>query len=140
MSVSDYVLKKLGSYTHVAWSRFVGLTDGPLTMIKLRWRDSCGTWVDDTGMEYYADDGRVYPSHATGNTVVDVSSIVLRNSKQGMVMEAREKVLVDELALGYLRYEALRKLNAREFADLLKRNRCCENFDCMVDKLIVKGD
>lgn len=44
-----------------------------------------------------------------------------------------------ELALGYLRYEALRNLNARELGDLHKRNMSGENFDDLVDELIVKG-
>jgi len=41
-----------------------------------------------------------------------------------------------ELALGYLRYEALRKLNPREFSALVTRNIEGENFDKMVTELI----
>ena len=41
-----------------------------------------------------------------------------------------------ELAIGFIRYEALRKLNARQFAELSARNRQGERFDDMVDGLI----
>ena len=44
----------------------------------------------------------------------------------------------DELALGYLRYEAVRKLSARGFADLCARNLKGERFDDMVDELVLK--
>ncbi|MDO8610708.1 MAG: hypothetical protein Q7R95_09250 [bacterium] len=53
-----------------------------------------------------------------------------------------EKVLIDypesELALGFLRYETLRKLNPRQFSKLNKRNLAGENFDQMVDDLIIE--
>ena len=45
----------------------------------------------------------------------------------------------DELALGYLRYEALRKLNCHEVEDLHKRNMYGDNFDDMVDELVLRG-
>ena len=41
-----------------------------------------------------------------------------------------------ELALVFLRYEALRKLNPRQFTELHKRNLAGEFFDEMVDKLV----
>ncbi len=51
-----------------------------------------------------------------------------------------EKVLYTcqskELALGYLRYEALRKLNPRQFKEIHLRNIKGERFDDMVDNLI----
>lgn len=40
-----------------------------------------------------------------------------------------------ELALGFIRYETLRKLNPRQFAELHKRNLAGEFFDGMVDQL-----
>ena len=43
-----------------------------------------------------------------------------------------------ELTLGYLRYEALRKLKPLQFEELHKRNLKGENFDGMVDKLIIE--
>lgn len=46
---------------------------------------------------------------------------------------------IDTMALGYLRYEALRKLNPRDFVDLRARNLHGENFDEMVDELVLKG-
>lgn len=43
----------------------------------------------------------------------------------------------ETLALGYLRYEALRKLAPRQFSDLHKRNLKGENFDAMVDEMVL---
>ena len=43
-----------------------------------------------------------------------------------------------ELALGHLRYEALRKLNRREFVELCERNVAGEFFDDMVDEIVVR--
>jgi hypothetical protein len=43
---------------------------------------------------------------------------------------------LEELALGWLRYECVRKLNARAFAELCKRNISGENFDRMVTSAI----
>lgn len=45
----------------------------------------------------------------------------------------------DEIALGCLRYEALRRLNCHQIEDLHKRNMFGENFDGMVDELILGG-
>lgn len=42
------------------------------------------------------------------------------------------------LALGFLRYEALRKLNPRQFAEIHKRNLNGERFDDIIDQLITK--
>ncbi len=42
----------------------------------------------------------------------------------------------DELALGWLRYEALRTLKPYEFDTLWKRNIKGERFDDMVDELV----
>lgn len=44
-----------------------------------------------------------------------------------------------DISLSYLRYEALRKLNPRQFSELHARNLQGENFDRMVDELIVKN-
>lgn len=41
-----------------------------------------------------------------------------------------------ECAIGFIRYEALRKLNARQFAELSRRNLAGEAFDDLVDGLI----
>ena len=41
----------------------------------------------------------------------------------------------EELALGYLRYEALRKVSPRQFSELHARNLAGENFDDMVTRL-----
>lgn len=45
----------------------------------------------------------------------------------------------DEIALGYLRYEALRKINGFQFTTLRGRNLNGENFDGMVDELVLGG-
>lgn len=46
---------------------------------------------------------------------------------------------VFKLSLGYLRYEALRKIGPSRFAELHVRNLKGERFDDMVDELVVKG-
>ena len=43
---------------------------------------------------------------------------------------------VGELCVGYLRYEALRKLNPRQFTELHRLNLSGARFDDMVDELI----
>lgn len=50
-------------------------------------------------------------------------------------MESRN---IAELTQGYLRYEALRKLNPRQFAELHRRNLLGDNYDGMVDELVVE--
>jgi len=42
-----------------------------------------------------------------------------------------------ELAIGHLRYEALRRLTPLQFTALHKRNLAGENFDEMVDCLVL---
>ena len=44
------------------------------------------------------------------------------------------------MILGYLRYETLRKMNPQQFAELHKRNLNGENFDMMVDAIIIKNE
>ena len=46
---------------------------------------------------------------------------------------------IRELALGYLRYETIRKLSPRQYTELHQRNLKGENFDGMVDELVVKN-
>jgi hypothetical protein len=59
--------------------------------------------------------------------------------KVGSKMElAQIKKRPEELALGYLRYEALRKLNAGDFLALKFMEELGKNFDEMVDELIAK--
>ena len=60
--------------------------------------------------------------------------------------EKREKLLLQcisernpvELAIGFLRYEALRKLRSHQFKQLCERNLSGVFFDDMVDELIEK--
>ena len=51
---------------------------------------------------------------------------------------AMENKNIAELTQGYLRYEALRLINSRHFQELCSRNANGENFDAMVDELVVK--
>ena len=53
------------------------------------------------------------------------------------VCEIIDRTTTWELAVGYLRYEALRKLNVRQFAELDQKNiREGVHFDDLVDALI----
>jgi len=54
--------------------------------------------------------------------------------------QAEQDIEHGEATLGYLRYEELRKLNVRQFAELFERNIAGENFDKMVDELIYKNN
>ena len=47
---------------------------------------------------------------------------------------------LEELAIGYMRYKALRKLNPRQFNELNERNLAGEFFDDMVDELVVRDN
>lgn len=50
----------------------------------------------------------------------------------GEALKSRNPI---ELAIGFVRYEKLRKLNARQFAELCKKNLKGEFFDGLVDGL-----
>lgn len=53
--------------------------------------------------------------------------------------EAANKMILAEihrLKVGFDRYEALRKLNTRQFSELYARNLAGERFDDMVDALV----
>lgn len=45
-----------------------------------------------------------------------------------------------DLALGYLRYEALRTLSVQKFSELYQRNLKGENFDEMIDEMIIESN
>lgn len=45
-----------------------------------------------------------------------------------------------ERAKGWLRYEVLRTMDIRRFTELVERNVAGENFDEMVDKIIVERE
>jgi hypothetical protein len=55
-----------------------------------------------------------------------------------IIRDCLDRYTPKELALGFLRYEALRKLNPIGFAKLHKRNISGENFDDMVTEMIKK--
>lgn len=44
------------------------------------------------------------------------------------------------LAVGFVRYEAVRKLNTQQFAEVFSRSLKGEQFDDIIDELIVKND
>ena len=50
---------------------------------------------------------------------------------------AMESKNIAELTQGYLRYEAIRKLNLRQLQELNRRNLLGDNYDGMIDELIV---
>ena len=56
---------------------------------------------------------------------------------QQKASSAMESKNIAELTQGYLRYEALRKLNLRQLRELHSRNFLGENFDGMADELVV---
>lgn len=57
---------------------------------------------------------------------------------QSLIYKTISKYEPEELALGFLQYEALRKLNPREFSELYERNLRGEKFDDMVKEMVVK--
>jgi hypothetical protein len=60
---------------------------------------------------------------------------VIPGVDMGRLRAARTLNDADHLALGFLRYEALRKVNPAQFAELYRRNMHGDNFDRMVDVL-----
>lgn len=52
-----------------------------------------------------------------------------------IIEDALQRNNPSELAIGYMRYETLRKLNTRRFAYLNKLNLEGRNFDDMVDEI-----
>ena len=61
-----------------------------------------------------------------------------KQTLQRKASTAMESKNIAELTQGYLRYEAIRILNARQFAELCARNANGENFDGMIDELIMQ--
>ena len=59
-----------------------------------------------------------------------------KQTLQRKASAAMESKNIAELTQGYLRYEAARKLNAKQFAELCARNANGENFDEMIDQLV----
>ncbi len=47
---------------------------------------------------------------------------------------------IDEICVGFLRYEAVRKLHPKQFADLCARNLNGFQFDDLVDELVLKNE
>jgi hypothetical protein len=50
--------------------------------------------------------------------------------------DAKRGFSSEELAIGWLRYEALRKLTPQKYTELHRRNMAGERFDDMVDELV----
>ncbi len=55
-----------------------------------------------------------------------------------LILDAMNRESGYEMARGFLRYEAYRKLKPPECAELYKRNIAGENFDDLIDELILK--
>jgi len=53
-----------------------------------------------------------------------------------LVAQAELEEDEDTLALGFLRYEAIRKLSPRQFAELHARNLKGVHFDSLIDELV----
>jgi len=60
------------------------------------------------------------------------------NTLQTLTDKALREHTAPELALGFLRYEALRALTTYEHAKLRERNFKGERFDDMIDELVFK--
>ena len=58
-------------------------------------------------------------------------------SLDAVVSQHIRERLPGELALGFARYEVLRRLNPRQYRELHDRNMNGENFDRMVDALVL---
>lgn len=54
-----------------------------------------------------------------------------------LIIDTAEEMSVTNLALGFLRYEAMRKLSPNALAELNKRNIRGEWFDDMIDQLVL---
>jgi hypothetical protein len=67
-----------------------------------------------------------------------MSDTIGLNSLETVVARAMSERDPRELALGYLRYEELRKLGPASYAELCRRNYYGKNFDEMIDQLITK--
>lgn len=52
------------------------------------------------------------------------------------INETLQRCDAEELAVGFIRYRALRKLHPQKYAELHRRNLAGERFDAMVDELI----
>lgn len=61
-----------------------------------------------------------------------------KQTLQRKASAAMESNNIAELTQGYLRYEALRKLTITQFENLCIRNVNGENFDEMVDQLVIQ--
>lgn len=65
-------------------------------------------------------------------------TIMDKSQRMNQLIEAQlARSNIQELALGFLRYEALRKLHPSRYEELHKRNVKGERFDDMVDDLVL---
>ena len=65
------------------------------------------------------------------------SELAQTGSLDAVVSQHIHERLPGELALGFARYEALRRLNPRQYRELHDRNMKGEKFDGMVDALVL---
>lgn len=61
-----------------------------------------------------------------------------KQTLQRKASAAMESKNIAELTQGYLRYEEVRRLNITQFEKICVRNINGENFDEMIDELVVK--
>ena len=54
-----------------------------------------------------------------------------------LITKVKDSYTENELAIGYLRYEALRKLSPLAFQSVHQRNLDGTNFDSIIDQLIL---
>lgn len=64
-------------------------------------------------------------------------NIEQKQTLQRKASAAMESKNIAELTQGYLRYEALRKIGVSHFRELQQRNLAGENFDEMIDQLVI---
>jgi len=68
-----------------------------------------------------------------------INDTVKGNEIRTITNEATRIIETFDATRGYLRYEAIRKLNVSQFSQIFKRNLKGENFDDMIDELIIKN-
>lgn len=74
-------------------------------------------------------------SSETPNGPTDMTPLEISWREQIQINTVINHHTNEELALGFLRYEALRKVSPRQFCELHARNLAGENFDDMITRL-----
>lgn len=69
---------------------------------------------------------------------IDPESFDMKDFLSNIIQTVITSFNSKELALGWLRYECVRKMNARQFAELCELNLKGANFDELVDNAIIE--